>query len=262
MTFHKVSIIDSPRKEVKMKRRLTKQILFLMITVLLLASMAISVSANTIIEPEEKGSCSDPINDLESYYYELRDNSLFEPACKGSLKNKNGNEYIVDIYQSDEIVEGENLYRKDYVYKIGAGGMVKNNENAEVNSKGSPATFGWWDDSISVYGSVSLHYYSSGGTYLLYRVTGYWFKSDSSVSVSDRWLRCVCITPAVYYQNSSFAGLGMSWDCYTGYQTYISSSGTAALAAKSYATLSHGLYSVWSFETECSLFNTFGDIFT
>jgi hypothetical protein len=106
-----------------------------------------------------------------------------------------------------------------------------------------------WDESISVYGTLTITYTRTGAYYLITNVAGGWTISDSSVSLSNRIVNYACYDPTTYdTQNKEKKPTSNSFSYATGFtKSAESTSEGVVIAANSRVTLTHGS-SVWQLQ--------------
>ncbi|MCD8192371.1 MAG: hypothetical protein LUD55_06240 [Oscillospiraceae bacterium] len=183
-------------------------------------------------------------------------------TCSAEITAEDGSTYSIALfeYTPAAVSDGESN-TQTYVYST-------QSEYVTPKASGNTQTNTGWDDSLSVYGYITITYNSrpyndSGVTeYLLTKVSGGWERSDSTVSMSNRFV--------AYTSQYIFALSQVTWkypttntfSYSTGYSTYVPNDNTTAvLGAQCSVDLAHGTSSNWTLTTQANLFtNDIGDL--
>ncbi len=175
------------------------------------------------------------------------------------LKNDAGETYDVSVFEYTPAEETlpDGSHAKVYVYST---------DDISPNSYGMIKTDGKWDNSYSVYGYLKIIYNSRPNgnytEYLLTNVSGYWERSDSTVTIRDRYVAYTCQYVFTQNQVTWKYPTSNSFNYNTGYTKYVPNDNTTSvLGAQSSVTLLHGSASKWTLNCEVNVFNNdIGDL--
>lgn len=118
-----------------------------------------------------------------------------------------------------------------------------------------------WDPSISVKAYLTLTYDKNlSGKYLLTKVSGGWYKADSSVSISNRYVLMACQDPYALSQRLVKTPTSNTFSYNTGFTKYVNSDLTpACLQVYTTTKLTHST-SVWYLDFFLAKFSNCVDI--
>lgn len=175
---------------------------------------------------------------------------------------EDGNEYSVDVFEYTPSTISNNLRQiRTFVFSTEPEYVTSRAGNTQSNTA--------WDDSISVYGYITVAYNSRPAgidgrntEYLLTNVSGGWEISDHSVSLSNRRVAYTCQYIMDISQITSQKPTSNTFSYNTGYSVYVPDDGVSSvLGANSSVDLAHGTSSKWSLSVEANIFeNDIGDL--
>lgn len=189
-----------------------------------------------------------------------RSNANYEPVgVSAQLKNDSEDLYDVRVFEYTPATRtlADGTITKTYVYSTD--GISPRANGMELIGQG-------WDDSYSVYGSITMVYNTRPNAtyteYLLTRVFGGWERSDTTVSMSNRYVAYTSQYVFALNQVSWKYPTSNSFDYSSGYTQYIPDDGVSSvLGALCSVDLAHGSSSRWTLTFEANLFtNDIGDL--
>lgn len=185
--------------------------------------------------------------------------SEYEEPKFFELTNEDGTKYLVHAFKYENENEtqknNENQYTETYVASLENQYIYPLEETITARNTASNED---WDSSLGVKTYLTLTYDKNPGTndYLLTNVSGGWYRSDKSITVSDRQVITVCRDMARQYQHTLYNPTSDTFSYDTGYTQYVTgTSDSSILGASTLATLSRGTRSKWKLEFDFTLFN-------
>lgn len=236
--------------------RIKKRIISLMLALVLCCTMALPAFAS--VTPKADVSIEEMFNEaVLTASTKLSGRGADNASCYVTLTSDDGSAFDVAVYEYTPATTrstdtGE--ISKTFVYSV-------QSEYVTPRAYGSTLSGTGWDDSYSVYGYITIVYnsqpYNSTGIYeyLLTSVYGGWDRSDSTVSLSNRYVAYTC--QSVFHQDqvTQQEPTSNTFNYSTGYDDYVADdSSTAVLGATSSVTLKHGSASSWTLSTSANLF--------
>lgn len=232
------------------------------LSIILACVLGFSVNVSAYAEESNESSLS--IRDMfEAAVSSAQARGMSSPLSVDTvLTNENGDVYSVNMYEYiPDSTSNDDSYTKTFVYSTQAEYVTPRATNTQTNAG--------WDNSISVYGYITItyherEYFTNNGVseYLLTKVEGGWEKSDPRVTMSNRYVSYTCqyLFDASQVNWEYPTTNTFSYD--TGYDTYIIEDGNSAvLGAVSIVDLAHGSSSEWELMTRAYLIeNDYGDI--
>lgn len=188
--------------------------------------------------------------------HQARRGSSSPVNCTAELTAEDGSTYTISLFEyTPAATSKETTHTKTYVYSTQP-------EYVTPRAYGDTQTNTGWDNSISVYGYITITYnsrpYSSNSNvteYLLTNVSGGWEKSDSYVSMSNRFVAYTCQYVFAQNQVAWKYPTTNTFSYSTGYGTYVPDDNTTAvLGAQCSVDLSHGSSSKWTLTTQANVF--------
>lgn len=184
-------------------------------------------------------------------------------SCTTELTAEDGSTYTVELFEyTPAATSNATEHTKTYVYSTEA-------EYVTPRANGNTQTNTGWDDSISVYGYITVTYNSKPHTvnsnitdYLLTKVSGGWERKDSSVSMSNRYVAYTCQYVFALNQVTHQYPTTNTFSYNTGYSTYVPDDGlSSVLGGQCSVDLAHGSSSRWKLTTQANVFeNNIGDL--
>ncbi len=225
-------------------------------------SLSLSASAATTNMSSSEISIKDMFEEA-STAYQTRNFTSSSTTCSTEITAEDGSAYTVALFEyTPATVSDGTSHTKTYVYSTQP-------EYVTPKANGNTQSNAGWDDSISVYGYITVTYnsrpFSSSSDiteYLLTKVSGGWEQSDSSVSMSNRFVAYTCQYMFAPSQVTWKYPTSNTFSYNTGYSTYVpDDSASAVLGAQCSVDLSHGSSSRWTLTTQANVFaNDIGDL--
>jgi uncharacterized cupin superfamily protein len=239
-----------------------KKVIAFILSVSVCLSLSFSASAVDADTDSSEISIKDMFEEAVSAY-QIQNISESPAICSTEITAEDGSTYSVALFEyTPASTSNETSQTKTYVYSTQAAYVTpRSNGNTQTNTG--------WDDSISVYGYITVTYnsrpYGSKANvteYLLTKVSGGWQRSDSSVSMSNRFVAYTCQYMFQRDQVTWKYPTTNTFSYKTGYSTYVPDDGTTAvLGAQCSVDLSHGTSSRWTLTTQANVFvNDIGDL--
>lgn len=221
-------------------------------------NLAIPVSAASIQEETSSHRIQDMFEEAVANQSRTRSNP--SRNCTAELTSDDGDAYAVEVFEYvSKERSAQQTQSKTYVFSTQPQYVTPRIFDAHQTNDG-------WDDSISVYGYVTITYDAvtqSNGTvyYLLSKVEGGWERDDQTVSMSNRYVAYTCQNVFVQDQITHKYPSSNTFSYNTGYTKSIADdSSTAVLGAQSAIDLAHGSSSKWTFRVVTNLMeNDVGD---
>lgn len=239
-----------------------RRFIVLLLSVTMCLSLSLPASATTINMQSSEISIKDMFEEA-SMSCKTRSSRTSFTTCSTEITAEDGSTYNVALFEYTPATVYDGIsYTKTYVYSTQA-------EYVTPKANGNTQTNTGWDDSISVYGYITITYnsrpFSSGSNiteYLLTKVSGGWERSDSSVSMSNRFVAYTCQYIFALAQVTWKYPGSNTFSYNTGYSTYVPDDGaTAVLGAQCSVDLTRGPYSQWTLTTQANVFvNSIGDL--
>lgn len=132
----------------------------------------------------------------ESSYVQTSSGNMKLSEQKAILRNEDGTQYLVNLYESDEQVASkekignETLYMKQYVVELNSNEMTQITDSSSCRINNRPQTE--WDANECVKGTLTIYYYRAGDSYLITRASGQWLIYQSGTSIEDMRYTIAC----------------------------------------------------------------------
>lgn len=232
-----------------------KKLTALFLPIIMCISLSLPASAANVNMTATMLSIKDMF-EIASSTRQVRNTSSSPVTCTAELTSEDGNTYTVNLFEyASAATANETAHTKTYVYSTQA-------EYVTPKANGNTQSSTGWDDSISVYGYIKVTYNSrpNGANsnvteYLLTNVSGGWEKSDSTVSMSNRFVAYTCQYVFALNQVDWKHPTGNTFSFKTEYSTYVPDDNTTAvLGAQSSVDLSHGSSSRWTLTVQANVF--------
>lgn len=222
------------------------------ISLIILSLLFILILSNTALAADE----IKPLTDEDKFYKALSNATTnssrsFEDNFIGTLINEDGSSYDVAIFKYEpECYNINDNNTATYVYALNDAYLKTSDETLNRTK---------WDNSVSVFGSVTIVFDRKSGTvsdeYLLTRVYGSWTKKDSSVIITDREVIYACLDGTSMSQWVSKKPTSNSFDYTTNFTQYVPETlAGSVLGATSRMSLKHGQSSTWTLTVPATLF--------
>lgn len=239
-----------------------KKIAVLLLSVIMCFSLSFTANATSIDMSSPDLSIKDMFEEASSTP-QVNSRGLSNAQCTTDLIGEDGSIYTVELFEyTPATLSNETSCTKTYVYST-------QSEYVTPKAIGNTQTNTGWDDSISVYGYITVTYNSRKTSqdsdvteYLLTNVSGGWEKNDSSVSMSNRFVAYTCQYIYSLSQVDWEYPTSNTFNYNTGYATYVPDDSTSAvLGAQCSVDLAHGTSSRWQLKTEANvLYNYIGNL--